>query len=291
MLADALLRSKVQTQKRMMNRWRLRGSAACAVLMLVGCATPAGSIFERIEALGFVRTIVPGIPYRHLLARASAPGKHGAIHVYIDHDGLPWVRPDLVSTDPTPRFALALELMARDDGDRVYLGRPCYFGLKDDTGCSAQQWTDARYSETVVQSMAAVINQIVAVHGARRGVVLIGYSGGGTIAWLVARRVPATTAVLTIAGNLDVAAWTTLHRFSPLTGSLNPAWEPPLPADIRQVHWLGGRDAIVPPAISRAVAERQPHATIVEIAEFDHVCCWIDRWPALLQNALGQGQE
>jgi dienelactone hydrolase len=259
--------------------------AACAALQLSGCATPAESITERIRALGFSQSVVAGTPYRHLLAQAGRPNQPGPMHVYVEHDGLPWERPQRVSADPTPRNALALELMARDDGYRVYLGRPCYFGLHADPGCSPRLWTDARYSAEVVRSMAAVVNRIVDGRRGSDGVVLVGYSGGGTIAWLMAPHVPAATAVVTVAANLDVGAWTTLHHYSPLTGSLDPATEPPLPPVTRQVHLVGGQDSNVPPFIVHSVVARQPNAKVLEIGEFDHVCCWLDRWSALMRSA------
>jgi len=266
-------------------------SVGLAVIVLAGCATPTESAIDRMGTLGFSQTTATGGRYRHLVAQSEQSGEPGAIYVYVEHDGVPWERPDVESTDPTPRYPLALELMARSTGDRVYLGRACYFGLKGDPGCGTESWTGARYSNDVIQSMAAVVNRIVDRRGRASNVVLIGYSGGGTIAWLMAAHVPATTAVITIAANLDVEAWTALHHYSPLTGSLDPASQAPLPPSIRQVHIVGGRDTNVPPAITQSVSLRQPQAKIVEISEFDHVCCWLDQWPALLRNALATVAE
>ena len=269
--------------------WR-KVAPGVVVLHLLGCATPSESIVDRIQELKLSHTTVSGTKYRHLVAQAEV-ADHGPMHIYVEHDGVPWARPDVVSDDPTPRYPLALEMMARDEGNRVYLGRPCYFGLNDDLGCSARLWTDARYSDEVVQSMAAVVNRIVATRRKSDAVVLIGYSGGGTIAWLMAQHIPATTAVVTVAANLDVAAWTTLHTFTPLVGSLDPAREAPLPQRIRQVHLVGGRDSNVPQALTRSVAVRQANTKVIEMPAFDHVCCWLERWPALLQKALDDATE
>jgi len=269
--------------------WR-RVATGLAVLHLSGCATPSDSIVDRIQELKLSHATVTGTKYRHLVAQAEV-ADHGPIHIYVEHDGVPWARPDVVSNDPTPRYPLALEMMARDAGNRVYLGRPCYFGLKDDPGCSARLWTDARYSDEVVRSMAEAVNRIVATRRKSDAVVLIGYSGGGTITWLMAKHIPATTAVVTVASNLNVAAWTTLHTFTPLSGSLDPAKEAPLPQHIRQVHLVGGRDSNVPPALTRSVALRQAATKVIEMPAFDHVCCWLERWPGLLQNALSDTPE
>lgn len=257
----------------------------CAAMALVGCATPTASFVDRARSLGFAVDAVAGDPYTHVVVAAPAGGG-GALHVYVDHDGLPWQRVDEVSPDPTPRRPLALELMARDQGDRIYLGRPCYFGRMHDTGCGPARWTSRRYADEIVRSMAAAVNRIAAARPGGGPVVLIGYSGGGTLAWLMAREVPSAAAVVTVAANLDVAAWTAWHRYTPLAGSRDPAAEPPLPGHIRQVHLVGLRDDNVPPWLARAVVARQPAASFVDVPGFDHVCCWVDRWPGLMQAAL-----
>jgi dienelactone hydrolase len=133
--------------------------------------------------------------------------------------------------------------------------------------------------------MASALRAFLAQHPYRH-VVLIGYSGGGTLAWLLASQVPQTRAVVTIAANLDTDAWTTLHRYSAMSGSLNPALQPPLPSSIVDIAYVGGRDNNVPASIARSFAEHHPKARVIEVADFDHRCCWIERWPALLEPAI-----
>jgi pimeloyl-ACP methyl ester carboxylesterase len=129
--------------------------------------------------------------------------------------------------------------------------------------------------------MVAALRSFLALHSYRR-LVLIGYSGGGTIAWLMAASLPETTMVVTVAANLDTDGWARIHGYSALEGSLNPALLPELRPAIVQLHYVGGRDRNVPPSIVRAFARHHPRARVVEIADFDHVCCWIERWPRLL---------
>jgi pimeloyl-ACP methyl ester carboxylesterase len=140
----------------------------------------------------------------------------------------------------------------------------------------------------VVASMVAALRGYLALHPSRQ-IVLIGYSGGGTLAWLMAVRLPETVALVTIAANLDTEAWTRLHGYSPLAGSLNPATAPPLSAGVAQRHYAGARDANVPPSVARAFARHHPGASVIEVADFDHVCCWMARWPGLLAGA-GSGK-
>ena len=100
----------------------------------------------------------------------------------------------------------------------------------------------------------------------------------------MAARIPETTRVVTIAANLDIGEWTRIHGYSPLAGSLNPALAPALAPAIDQLHYVGGHDTNVTPSVVGSFAHRHPEARVVEIAEFDHRCCWIERWPQLLSD-------
>jgi hypothetical protein len=259
-----------------------RGAACALALLAAACATPTERFDRRANALGFEAGALEGDGFRHRIWTAGLDARETPLHVYIEHDGTPWIEGSRVSADPTPRKPLALELMARDTGPRLLLGRPCYFAPAGDARCDALAWTHARYSAEVVRSMAAALSGFLAAHPFR-DVVLVGYSGGGTIAWLMARQVPEVSAVTTVAANLDTDEWARIHGYSPLSGSLNPAREPPLPSRIEQRHLYGGRDMNVTPEVVLAFARRHPGAHTVEIAEFDHECCWIERWPQLLR--------
>jgi pimeloyl-ACP methyl ester carboxylesterase len=115
-----------------------------------------------------------------------------------------------------------------------------------------------------------------------REITLIGYSGGGVLAMLIAARIEQVGTVVTIGANLDIAAWADHHGFSRLVGSLNPATQPPLPARIRQIHLAGERDIRVPAHLSEPAAARQPNAQFLRLPDFDHNCCWERAWPAIL---------
>jgi esterase/lipase len=112
----------------------------------------------------------------------------------------------------------------------------------------------------------------------------IGYSGGGVIAMLLAKRFPQTNRLVTIAANLDIDAWTRYHNFSALSGSINPATQPPLPWSIQQTHYAGKRDKNVPVAIINYVSSRQPNSKMRTKENFDHICCWEKEWPDLLKE-------
>ena len=261
----------------------LASLSACLVILLAACA-PAQRLDSLAGKYGFERDVVKGAHFQLVTYRNQARERTGALlHVYLEGDGLPWRTRYEVSWDPTPRDPLALRLMDEDPAPSVYLGRPCYDGQAASTGCGPYMWTDGRYGPEVVSSMQAALAHLLA-RSDYGGVVLIGYSGGGTLAKLLAPRVPQTRAVITVAGNLDPARWARLHRYSPLQGSLNPADEPPLDSRIRQVHYVGSLDRNVPPSIVRAVVRDQPNAAVVVIHGFDHRCCWEAAWPTILKS-------
>jgi hypothetical protein len=244
-----------------------------------GCSSPAHTFARRAAGLEMERSVVRGGDFELVVfrrARASSP----VLHVYLGGDGTPWTR-GVPSRDPTPRNALVLNLMRLDPEAALYLGRPCYHGTTPTPRCDRALWTDGRYSQTVIDSMAAALRAILDADGVTR-VSWFGYSGGGTLALLLAPRFPETVAVVTVAANLDIDAWADLHGYDRLAGSLNPAREPPATA-IPQRHYAGGRDRVVPPAI----VARGPIApgTLTIVEKFDHTCCWVDLWPTVLADA------
>jgi pimeloyl-ACP methyl ester carboxylesterase len=224
--------------------------------------------------------VVAGEPFGHVVFLRPARGAAGSrtLHVYIDGDGRPWSRGE-PTADPTPRNPLVLRLMALDPAPSLYLGRPCYHGLAAAPPCAAAVWTAERYSPAVVASMATALRRALRGRDVDR-LVWVGYSGGGSLAVLLAPRFAETIGVITIAANLDIEAWADLHGYARLVGSLNPATQPPLPARIRQRHYVGGRDRVVP----ESIVSRGPidPAGLVVIPGYDHVCCWEAIWPGVL---------
>jgi pimeloyl-ACP methyl ester carboxylesterase len=252
---------------------------AILLTVLSGCGSSFRD-FVRTERLE--EAVTTGAPYRHVVLKARGSGApRSRLHIYIGGDGVPWRGGRTPSDDPTPRELLDLRLMALDPSDAVYLGRPCYFGLAKDPGCGPDVWTFARFSEDVVASMVSVARQIVG-HGAYEQVVLIGYSGGGALARLMAPKVPHVVGLLTVAGNLDTAVWTDVHGYLPLSRSRNPADEPPLDASVVQVHAIGGKDVIVPAVVTESYVARHSGAVVWRYPDYGHVCCWLEGWPAIL---------
>ncbi len=173
--------------------------------------------------------------------------------VYIEGDGFAWLTSSQPSSDPTPRDPIGLKLALKNTrGAAAYLARPCqYMEESDARECAAAYWTDRRFALQVIEASDRAIDALKQRAHADK-LMLVGYSGGGAVAALVAARRRDVVQLVTIAGNLDHPVWTTLHRVSPLTGSLNPAdaWRDL--QNIPQMHFVGGRDKNMPVEIVNA---------------------------------------
>ncbi|MBU0969098.1 MAG: alpha/beta hydrolase [Proteobacteria bacterium] len=208
--------------------------------------------------------------------------------IYIEGDGLAWLSRSRVSSDPTPIYpmGLALALAHPRAGQALYLARPFQFGQK--RNINRQYWTHARFAPQVIQAYAQILddlkqkNQFTGFH-------LVGYSGGGGIAALLAARRNDVTLLITVAGNLDHRAWTKHHRVSSLSESLNPADHSAKLALIPQVHFYGEKDRIIPGSIAAAYAQSFPDRRllkIVPVPDMGHGEGWDLLWPKLYDRAL-----
>ena len=215
------------------------------------------------------------------------------LHVYIEGDGRPFSNRFQISTDPSPRHPLMLELMAQDKTASLYLGRPCYFTksnlLMADEQCNYHWWTDARYSDAVVSSMIDALRQNLKKY-AFKGVTLIGHSGGGTLALLMSERMPEVDQLVTLAGNLDTQAWARYHHYTPLSNSLNPAEKIKSLMPAKQLHFMGSKDDNIPPSLGQNfLTQTGQQGRIIE--GFDHSCCWDSRWQELLVEIDKQNDQ
>jgi pimeloyl-ACP methyl ester carboxylesterase len=250
-------------------------------LMLAGCVGSNDRAMQMARRHGLTEAVVDGTRYRHRIFY-NLDSDHVVLFVFIDGDGSPWTRDGAEpARDPTPRRPLALELGMRTPRSILYLGRPCYFSVQSGADCAAPLWTSDRYSKDIVESMAAVANHFAADHGYQR-TVLVGYSGGGTLAVLMARYISSASAVVTIAADLDVEAWARWHDYLPLAGSLNPATQAPLAGSIRQLHLVGGRDLNVPETVNQRFLVALRPDEVWRFPAFDHICCWVEQWSSIL---------
>jgi len=252
------------------------------LLVFSGCATPTSRIHDFANTQNFTQSVVRSSGYDHLVFTRNLSDARNVLHVYLEGDGSPWKYRVVTMPDPTPRDPLMLRLMAKDSSAAVYVGRPCYNGTFDAEGCDKSLWTSGRYSQTVVRSMTGVIRQLI-TNNVFTEVKLFGHSGGGALAMLIAERIPEVTHIVTMAGNLDIDAWTQHHSYSKLYTSMNPAKQAPLRKRVLQWHLVGGQDQIVPPAIVQGFIRQQPNALGISIRGYSHGCCWEQVWPEILK--------
>jgi hypothetical protein len=194
---------------------------------------------ESIEQRGFKKKLVKGGDFWiTTYQKITAPNKPYVF--YLEGDGVAFAGKYKVSLDPTPRTQMLLKLVAIDERPNViYVARPCqYTPMNLNPKCNNQYWTNKRMSDDSVHALNEVINNI----NNNQKFSLIGFSGGGGIAVLVAARNNMVRDILTIAANLDHVAFTTLHKVSPMTESLNPIDYTAKIRTIPQLHLSGGND-------------------------------------------------
>jgi hypothetical protein len=254
-----------------------------SAMLLAACASPAEHFSTRAKKLGFAESEIYSGQFRHRIFTRIVSQKttsNKVLHVYLDGDGTPWQHHQWPAKDPTSRNTIILELMSQDNASAMLLGRPCYHGFNKSSFCNDKFWTSHRYSETVVSSMSTALKKWVEKSDFKK-VVLIGYSGGGTLAMLIAQQLPNVAVVVTIAANLDVDAWSAYHHSLPLTDSLNPL-KLSLSSSVKQIHLAGMQDRVVPADLVKAFAEKQENSRFIAYPDFNHHCCWVQEWRTIL---------
>jgi pimeloyl-ACP methyl ester carboxylesterase len=220
-------------------------------------------------------------------SKITQPGQ--PIRIYFEGDGFAYMRPGVPSMDPSPKSATALLLAAVDPSPNVaWVARPCQYVMlgKVQKDCPERYWTTYRMApETVVASDLAVTTLLQ--QSQSKSVELVGYSGGGAIAVLVAARRSDVSGIRTAAGNLDLVAFTRYHSVTPMTPSLNPADAIESVRQIPQVHYSGSKDTIVPTTLTASFVSRVGSKARMEVLPgVTHGDGWQQQWRRLLANPL-----
>lgn len=265
-----------------------RAGVLCGVFALGGCAafyTPAQRVDVQARA-GQLHPVAAfaGTPVRGWLRHSvigNAPDT-GTLTIYIEGDGAEWRGKYGPPKDPTPDNPLTLRLALRDPSAQVaYLGRPCQYLERDALAtCPPILWMQGRYGDEAVTMMSAAVDLMLLSANLQRA-RLVGYSGGGTMAALIAARRSDVTCLVTVASPLDTDAWTAAIEISPLNYSLNPLAHAGQLASMPQTHLAAADDALVPFHTLQRFREASPRARIELITAFDHDCCWVLAWEQL----------
>ncbi len=224
------------------------------------------------------------------IAAASPAGRRGTVLVaYLEGDGRAYLDASMVSTDPTPSDPIALRMALADSrrGPLVYLARPCQYTLPEHgRNCSNMYWTSDRYAPAIIDGIGQALDQEKQRAGASK-LLLIGYSGGGALAVLLAQRRTDVAAIVTVAANLDLAYWARRDGLAALEGSIDPAAAAGSIGSLPQLHLAGADDRVVGPDVTRAFLRRMTgdvNGRLLVIPGFNHVCCWATQWGALLHR-------
>ncbi len=212
-----------------------------------------------------------------------------SLRVYIEGDGFAWKSRTTPSDNPTPRNPTGLKLAAADKQANVfYLARPCQFiGPPLPANCRVNIWTQDRFSPAVIDAMNEALNQMVLRYPGVQ-LDLVGYSGGGNIAALLAERRSDVRSLRTVAGNLDVAYVNAIHHVTPMPTAENAIDRASALRALPQIHYSGGADTTVPPAVARrfqqAVGGKCVQTEVV--SGMEHGSDWRAVWPGLLAQGL-----
>lgn len=262
--------------------WVIPGSAVFILGACVLLQAPAEQAMALAADAGFSAVDLPDTRLKGFLRLKPARGTNSTLTIYIESDGAPWRVPDEPPFDPTPHKPMVLQMAASDPSTAVgYLGRPCQYLTPNALArCDPALWMLGRFSEDAVAatnaSLTAMKNRAQA-----SSINLVGYSGGGAIAALVAARRDDVNCLVTVAAPLDSDAWTSAIGVSRLSYSLNPADIAGKLRPLAQTHFRGRRDTLVPPATSRRFLAQVPGARTIDKDDYDHQCCWKADWVEL----------
>ena len=260
---------------------------AAALLLALACCSDARTLYRNeATAIALSGGLTPQLFQArglNVLGFQRLGREHATLTVYIEGDGRSWLNPWQPSTDPTPTDPVGLRLAAADPANPLlYLARPCQYETSN--GCDRHLWTNARLSPEVVDLFQQLIDEaMLRTNSVQLG--LVGYSGGGALAALLAERRRDVAWLVTVAANLDLAEWVRLENIEPLSGSIDPADDAAAITRLPQVHFVGEHDRVVPPTVAKAFVQRLPGTNtsrVIVEPGFDHTCCWAAVWPQLL---------
>ena len=268
--------------------FRTKASPYVAFLLLLILSACAGSLSRRepggrvaqAEALaqsaGFVRMVLPSQPHPlWTYARLKAEAHPEVVYVYIEGDGVLQINQygqSYLSEDPTPSPQLPLMLATwhghfAPEDSILYMARPCQFTHHAGRDrCVQMDWLKGRYGPKAVESLSAALDAVQEKVRRPGKCHLVGYSGGGALAMLLANNRGDIVRVTTLAANLDYETFFKLHQETYPPPAFDLLKNPTQVAATPQYHIVGGADPIVPETLVRAYVAKLPvHREGVEV--------------------------
>lgn len=258
---------------------------------ILAACTPVShlKITERAIGFSFVERAIIAQPF--ILTSYTRIGERGTVgNIYIEGDGRAWLSKRRPSFDPTPKNPVALKLATIDPSDNViYLARPCqYTKMVNGSACDQKYWTSHRFAPEVIGAMSAALDDIKQRHNIKN-FNLIGFSGGGNVAALLAARRDDVVSIRTVAGNLDHELQSDIHGVSQMPHSLNAKDIAQSIVHIPQFHFIGGQDKIVPKDLYDSYKKASGGSDCVQsriIEAAGHTKGWESVWKSLLSQSL-----
>ena len=213
-------------------------------------------------------------------------GRESDLTIYIEGDGAHWLLQMAPPPNPTPRKSLVVSLATQDQSPFIlYLARPCqYIDIAQFKDCDPSVWTEGRFSPAVIQLANDVIDKVL-LDLPKVRLNLVGHSGGGTLATLLAAKRSDVRCLVTLAAPLDIAAWTQSVSVGPLRLSNNPADPNIQLKNTRQTHFFGENDAIVKKESIGNYRNFSDKTDFIVISGFDHTKAWAEQWPMLQKKS------
>ena len=259
-----------------------------SILLLTACSS-LQSRLEQAEILStnnnFEKKII-GTTLFNLVSYQKINVASKSAVIYIEGDGFAWKNKYTVSNNPTPNNPVALNLAATDMSPIViYLARPCQFiNIDNETNCKPEYWTNKRASKEVIESISTAIDSIKKELNINR-LRLVGFSGGATIATILAANRNDVIDLRTIAGNIDIDKFVEVHNVSALTGSINPTNYASRLVNIPQMHVISTEDSIITVDITNSYLKQLEKfdtnlkcVKVIKLSKPEHTKGWTDHW-------------
>lgn len=257
--------------------------AAAFLAILPGCSADSGLAPQPNPALDpkgaalRQQEIMAG--YFRLTVFSRIVDTNQPVNVYVDGD-IGGLAPAGPGATATPDDTLTLRLAELDPSDNVvFISRPCQFN-KQDTFCTEKQTQNTRYADLVYSSVNRALNYVLA-KVPHPQLNLIGYSGGGAIAAVLAARRHDVATLRTLAGNLDPNGNGRLHGIDPENDFVDPIEVAPKLALIPQEHYVGSADASIPPELTENFVDSiglSYCAKVTTIPDATHKTGWEEAW-------------
>lgn len=242
--------------------------------VLSGCANHLEKLSASVKGKDIHVVEHNGLPVLIASPAQSTGVRH--MRVFIEGDGRAWITRSSPSLDPTPTQSFLVGLSQQEPAS-AYMARPCQYVASEK--CSIPYWTSHRFSREVLSAMSAALDTLRQRYGTE-SFELVGYSGGGAMALLLAGSRSDVTSVQTMAGNLAPTYWTQSRNLTPMAGSLDPQSMRDQLRNIPQRHFYGVSDQVVPPGIARHYSDSIGSSACIDLVavEATHSSGWPSIW-------------